>query len=199
MGGADDDDNITLLTPKEHFIAHRILYLTYPENLSILRALWGMSNQVNEYRDYIISSRMYERLRLTFINRIEKAVAQYDTEGNLVETFESGLKAHYKTGAHFTDISSCANGKLKSSGGFMWRFVTDDTVPLKIKPYKRDLAEKHRSQEIPVYQCDLNGIPIKGWESYTKAERATGIDKTSISRCVRGISNTAGGFKWKRQ
>jgi len=60
--------NIVLLTAKEHFIAHRILYKIYPEDKNIALAFWGMCNQKNKkIKRYIPSSRSYEEARLAFL------------------------------------------------------------------------------------------------------------------------------------
>jgi hypothetical protein len=39
-----DPTNIVVLTAKEHYIAHLLLYKTFPESYSMLRAFWGMCN-----------------------------------------------------------------------------------------------------------------------------------------------------------
>jgi hypothetical protein len=38
MGGSDDEDNLVLLTPEEHYIAHLILVRMYPESKSLSHA-----------------------------------------------------------------------------------------------------------------------------------------------------------------
>jgi hypothetical protein len=69
MGGSDNVDNIAILTPKEHFIAHKLLCEIYPDNPKLSYALWAMMNLNNKYqnRNYTISSREYDRLRHTYI------------------------------------------------------------------------------------------------------------------------------------
>ena len=37
-------DNIISLTSKEHYIAHLLLYKTFPKSYSMIRAFWGMCN-----------------------------------------------------------------------------------------------------------------------------------------------------------
>lgn len=68
LGGKNNKDNLVLLTAKEHFIAHRILYKMYPDDKNIALAFWGMCNQKNKkIKRYIPSSRSYEEARLAFI------------------------------------------------------------------------------------------------------------------------------------
>jgi len=44
MGGLDDLDNITILTAREHFIAHSLLCKIYPTNYKLAHALYTMSH-----------------------------------------------------------------------------------------------------------------------------------------------------------
>lgn len=47
-----------------------------------------------------------------------------------------------------------------------------------------------------VIQLDLNDNVLSEFESMTQAERETGIDVSSISKCCNGKLKSAGGFKW---
>lgn len=68
MGGNNNKENLVLLTAKEHFLAHRLLYKMYPNNKSIALAFWGMCNQKNsKILRYIPSSRSYEEAKLAFL------------------------------------------------------------------------------------------------------------------------------------
>ncbi len=43
MGGGDDKNNLVLLTPEEHFVAHQLLVKLHPENQKLVFAAWGMT------------------------------------------------------------------------------------------------------------------------------------------------------------
>jgi hypothetical protein len=49
----------------------------------------------------------------------------------------------------------------------------------------------------PVIQYDLNGNQISEWKSITEAAQNIGVDRTTISRVLRGKNKTAGGYIWK--
>lgn len=53
----------------------------------------------------------------------KKKVAQYDNQNNLLSIYDSISEASRKTGITITSISYSANGKRKTGGGFIWRFV----------------------------------------------------------------------------
>lgn len=64
MNGSNDNDNLVLLTGREHFIAHMLLYNIYPDNQKIAYALLGMTiKSKKQNREYKISARIYEELR----------------------------------------------------------------------------------------------------------------------------------------
>jgi len=65
LGGSNLLTNIVLLTPKEHFIAHKLLHYIHKDNNKLFLAFFMMFN-VNDrqQRDYKTSSREYEELKI---------------------------------------------------------------------------------------------------------------------------------------
>ena len=60
LGGLDNKENLIKLTPREHFIAHLILWKAYGREMS--KAIWYMCNKKTYSSS--LSSRQYEVLRL---------------------------------------------------------------------------------------------------------------------------------------
>lgn len=56
------------------------------------------------------------------VNRLSKAISQYDINGNLVGKFLSTREANRNTGVNQGSIASCARGERKSAGGFIWQY-----------------------------------------------------------------------------
>ena len=54
-----------------------------------------------------------------------------------------------------------------------------------------------RNPQKKVLQMDKSGKLIKGFVSVRQAERETGLDGSSISKCCRGERLTVEGFTWK--
>lgn len=52
-----------------------------------------------------------------------KPVAQYDMEGNLIQTYRSVLDAHSLTGVNKRGIAACASGYRNHAGNFKWVYV----------------------------------------------------------------------------
>jgi len=57
-------------------------------------------------------------------------------------------------------------------------------------------AKTNNRNTIAVIQLTPRGRRIKKYNSMSDAERATGVNTGSISKVVRGIMKTAGGFVW---
>lgn len=66
IGGNNTKENLIFLTPREHFLCHRLLCLIYPTELKLKFALWYMSNN----NKYFISSRTYEHIRNELSNAL---------------------------------------------------------------------------------------------------------------------------------
>ena len=52
-----------------------------------------------------------------------KAVQMFDRQGNLLAIFPSTREAGRVTGIDHSHISKCCNGKQKSAGGYIWRYI----------------------------------------------------------------------------
>jgi hypothetical protein len=72
MNGSNDPDNIAFLTPREHYIAHYLLWKIH-RTRKMFYAFWVMVTKFNntENRNYKVSSRVYESAKLQ--HRIESS------------------------------------------------------------------------------------------------------------------------------
>jgi hypothetical protein len=92
LGGLDVKDNLVLLTPKEHFICHKLLTYIYPKNLGIVyafRLMIKMPMYKASSRDYAHAKELYaaipakektkeKRLEIWYeINCSPKAIDKY--------------------------------------------------------------------------------------------------------------------------
>ena len=81
-----------------------------------------MQRQMNEEetaKSKISIPKEYKRNRKSY--KIEK----YDQNGNLLETFISLNEVFKQTGISKSSISQCVNGRIKTSGGFIWKKVEE--------------------------------------------------------------------------
>jgi hypothetical protein len=59
------------------------------------------------------------------------------------------------------------------------------------------IAKRTAKQVKTIYQYDLDGNLIKEWDSVKQAGEALGINRPSISNCLKGRYKSAGGFIWR--
>lgn len=75
-----NSNNIVLLTAREHFLAHWLLFLAYPNNSKIVYAFWAMCNgwiingrkNRENYSKIKLSSRLYEEVRKSHVIKIRE-------------------------------------------------------------------------------------------------------------------------------
>ena len=73
MGGDNSSANLIDLTPRQHYIAHWMLWKAY-KSKEVTAAFFSMCNQNNKFqhRHFRITSRMYESLKKDFVSSIKK-------------------------------------------------------------------------------------------------------------------------------
>lgn len=99
---------------------------------------WVKNNYASDYKpsfDRIDNTKDYSFENLQIITWKEnnekgrkecsKKVMQYDLNGNYIRTFKSIIDASKETNVYHSNISSCCKGKLKTSGGYIWRYAKE--------------------------------------------------------------------------
>ena len=56
-----------------------------------------------------------------------RRIGQYDDDMNLIAEYDSATLAAKAVGSNRTSIRDCANGKQKHAGGFIWRYLDQQT------------------------------------------------------------------------
>lgn len=67
------------------------------------------------------------------------------------------------------------------------------------RSYNVNYGTRNEKMSTAVYQFSLDGKFIKKHLSIRKASRDTNTNRHVISRCIRGMADTAGGYVWKRE
>lgn len=78
---------------------------------------------------------------LTSIQKQEKTVYCYNTDGYFLQEYKSVTEAHNQTGCNMQLISACCLGKRKMHGGYMWFYT-----------YQGEQIEKYTNKFIKKYQ-----------------------------------------------
>lgn len=61
---------------------------------------------------------------------------------------------------------------------------------------RKRLFDKEHPNSKEVLQYDKNMNFIKKWNCISTASKELNISKTAIANCLKGLTNSAGGFKW---
>lgn len=91
-------------------------------------------DRLDDYKPYTLDNiqlttwtknkkRGHEDMKKGINNKNSKAVKQLTLEGELVAQYHSSKHASRSTGVSSEGISLAANGRLKTSGGFKWKFA----------------------------------------------------------------------------
>ncbi len=79
------------------------------------------TDKVNPEQAKKISQSLKGR-EITWDRKRNTIVLQYDLEGNFIKEYISQSQASRETNIHQSCIGACCNGKIKTSGGFIWKF-----------------------------------------------------------------------------
>ena len=66
LNGSNDKDNLVLLTAREHYLCHYLLWKIHKENKSLFYAYYILSN-----KNHIVNSNEFSKLRVEFSKRIK--------------------------------------------------------------------------------------------------------------------------------
>ena len=169
--------NIVLLTAREHFVIHQLLVIIHPEAAKLKAALWFMCNQKALGRSYRVSSRLYERARLEYIQQIEGIPKSEEHRRNLSNS-KKGILRGPISDEHRQNLKQSVTGLKKS------------------QEHRHNLST---AKSVSRFQYSLDGTFVKKWNSAKEAGSELGIDPGDISRCCKGTKKTAGGYLWSNK
>jgi group I intron endonuclease len=116
-----------------------------------------------------------------------KEVQQWSRDGSeFLRTFMSIEDASHETGADGSHICKVCKGERKTAGGFHWKFVQEEDV---------QTNEPLRFTKIQQWSFDLTTL-IAEYDTIREASEKSGAGNGRISKCCKGVSRSAGGFKW---
>jgi len=79
--------------------------------------------------------------------KIKKPILQYNLDGSFVKEWPSAKDVKKSLNINNTTVNLCCNNKMKSAGGFMWLFKTDQYL-LNIPPFnnKKNYPKNRKSK-----------------------------------------------------
>lgn len=77
----------------------------------------------NDISNLLLTTRsQHARIHSKELNH-SKPIIQYDKNGKYIRHWKSAREACRNLGLYPSNISKCCKGELKSTGGFLWKFV----------------------------------------------------------------------------
>jgi hypothetical protein len=182
MGGLNNEENLVLLTAREHFIVHKLLTYIYPLNIKILTAFHciiyrGIKKNIK------ITSRDYK-----YIQELRSFTPVS------LETREKLSKSRIGTKLLMEVKELMRINREK-------KYIKKQSKQQNISYHKQHSKESRKIQaiksQIKILQYDLNDNFIRVWDSAQIAGNALDIPNSNICKVLKNIRSNAGGFKWR--
>lgn len=135
-------------------------------------------------------------LSTTPAGNVARQVTQYDLKGRKLQVFRSTREAGSRAGLSSSTISAVANGKLKTTGGFIWQYG-EGPARLDIDAYFASTRQVIERSSKPVVQYTVDEEWVAEYPSIAAAARSEGLTVKQISGALHGKSQSAGGFRWR--
>ena len=80
IGGSNDKSNLVCFYPREHYIAHLLLWKMHPKCFNLMFALCSMAGNVNatNMRQFKYNSRLYEKVKLDYSMALKEYYKTHD-------------------------------------------------------------------------------------------------------------------------
>ena len=118
-----------------------------------------------------------------------KPVYQYDLDGNFIKKFKCGNQAEQELG--FTIVHAIYESKRGYTHGFLF------SQEPHTKEYWIKVTKENKGRTRRVAQYDDNGNEIARFNTVTEAAKAMNVTVSCISKCCKGKSIHAVGYKWR--
>lgn len=162
-------------------------------------------DRINDYKPYTLDNIQLmtwkennEKAHLDMKNGINnkqnKIVYQYGSKGNFIKEHYSINQASREIiNTTPIDIIRSCKGDRISCGGFIWSFNRLDKIEL------GSIVEKYNQKNTsPKNILQIKDGEIVGtYESIQIASEITKIGRRAINNCLKGWSNSSGGFNWE--
>lgn len=114
-------------TKKKNMRIHRLVaqaFIPNPDNLPQINHKDGNkhNNRVDNL-EWCTGSNNIKHAYINDLNPNHRIVGQYDKNGNLINVFISTNEAGIITKISQRNIHSCASGKRKTAGNYIWKFL----------------------------------------------------------------------------
>jgi hypothetical protein len=174
LGGNNNKENLILLTAREHYLAHYLLWKIYNDKMFYSFYLMNITNK-NKIK--LLNSKIYEKLKLLYIEKKYKKVFCKE----LNKEFKSVNEASQKTNSNPVLVAKVCRKEREKTNNLHFFFVGDEYVSIKNKVKRK------------VINLDTGEI----FDSITDAAKKVKLKSlTPIKEVCRKKRNIAAGYHW---
>ena len=182
LGGDDSDENLVLLTYREHYLAHFLLWKIF-NNKEMTFSFWLMNNTGNKI-NFNINSKIYSNLKSKFIENQSKKVICLETG----EVFNSLKNAAFaKNLQDGWSIRKAIMSEKYTASGYHWSDYNENIDYSKNKFYGKEI----QYAVIRLEDC-------KKYSSYKEAALDNNKTSSTIFDAASGKIKTANGYHWDK-
>ena len=162
--------------------------------------LWYQGYSVSEIAEILNASIVGISLRLNSlgINKEERRVRAISKRINTVlssNPYHTLIKNLWDEGKCLTEISNIIHKDIHIVSRILIELYNISTEEVRLRKNKAIANAKSKT----ILQYDLNNNFIREWPSATIAAQQLKLDQSTIRKCIKGIRNQTGGYKWKQK
>lgn len=122
---------------------------------------------------------------------LRKRIAQYDTNGNYIKTWDSITEA--RNYYNIRNIDSVLCGNRHTAGGFVWRYDGDSFNKYDIQKKKPNIKRKY--DNMPVYQYDMDWNFIRSYNTVYDIDKKDFV-YGNVVKCLVGEIHYTNGYRF---
>lgn len=157
-------------------------------------------NQTDNTNSPMFDPNVAKKMSDTKRDKYGKRVSEIDSNGNIIDVWDSLAEAGEKTGLDRFKISDVCNGRRLTTGDRTFRFL-DEEENIIIPGVKVNQVQTNRITKTSrkVIKMDDNNNILQTYDSVALAASDNNCDASAISKVCNGKRNKCGGFKWMYQ
>lgn len=157
-------------------------------------------NQTDNTNSPMFDPNVAKKMSDTKRDKYGKRVSEIDSNGNIIDVWDSLAEAGEKTGLDRFKISDVCNGRRLTTGDRVFRFL-DEEENIIIPEVKVNQVQTNRITKTSrkVIKMDDNNNILQTYDSVALAASDNNCDASAISKVCNGKRNKCGGFKWMYQ
>lgn len=196
IGGDDSENNLVLLTAKEHFVCHKLLILIYPNQTKLVYALWMMSNGSNTYRrkHLKVSSRDYELSRKLYIETHSEKMKGRIVDEKIGKKISESKKGKPRP-EHVKEIlRTIGKGKVGEKNSFYGRKHTEESKKKMSESAKNKVVSEETKKKMSIIRTGK-----KHTEESKKKMSESAKNKIVSEETIIRLSNLRKGVKMSEE